>query len=72
MSELKQYKPEGYNPSTGIYASSYIFSGNWDDELANLKYTPRTQLNQDESVRKFDEEKGIHSTRLSICSAFLH
>ena len=61
MSELKQYKPEGYNPSTGIYASSYIFTGNWDDEVTNLKYTPRTQLNQDESVRKFDEEKGIHS-----------
>lgn len=61
MSELKQYKPEGYNPSTGIYASSYIFTGNWDDELANLSYTPRTQLNQDESIRKFDEEKGIHA-----------
>ena len=61
MSELKQDNPEGYNPSTGIYSSSYIFTGNWDDELANLKYTPRTQLNQDESIRKFDEEKGIHS-----------
>ena len=60
MSELKQYKPEGYNPSTGIYASSYIFTGNWDNELANLTYTPRSQLNQDESIRKFDEEKGIN------------
>lgn len=61
MTELKQYKPEGYNPSTGIYASSYIFTGNWEDELANLNYTPRTQENQDESIRQFDEEKGIHS-----------
>jgi len=61
MTELKQYKPEGYNPSTGIYASSYIFTGNWDDELSNLNYTPRTQESQDESIRQSDDEKGIHS-----------
>jgi len=59
MTELKQYKPEGYNPSTGIYASSYIFTGNWDDELANLNYTPRTKIT--EATHQFDVEKGIHS-----------
>ena len=61
MTELKQYEPEGYNPSTGIYASSYIFTGNWDNELANLKYTPRTQESQDETIRQSDDDKGIHS-----------
>ena len=59
MSELKQFNPEGYNPSTGIYASSYIFTGNWDNELANLSYTPRTKVT--EATHKFDVEKGIHS-----------
>jgi len=59
MSELKQYKPEGYNPSTGIYASSYIFQGNWEEELASLNYTPRTKIT--EATHNFDVEKGIHS-----------
>ena len=59
MTELKQYKPGGYNPSTGIYASSYVFTGNWDDELANLNYTPRTKIT--EATHQFDVEKGIHS-----------
>lgn len=59
MSELKQYKPEGYNPSTGIYASSYIFQGNWEEELASLNYTHRTKIT--EATHNFDVEKGIHS-----------
>jgi len=59
MSELKQHNPEGYNPSSGIYASSYIFQGNWDEELASLDYTPRTKFT--EATHKFDVEKGIHS-----------
>jgi hypothetical protein len=41
--EVVEYKPNGYNPSTGIYASSYIFEGDWEDELSNLEYTPRTR-----------------------------
>jgi hypothetical protein len=61
MSTVKQFEPKGYNPSTGIYCSSQVFTGNWENELAALEYTPRTQLNQDENIRKFDEEKGIHS-----------
>ncbi len=59
MTELKQYKPEGYNPSTGIYASSYIFTGDWDNELANLDYTSRTKTT--EVTHQFDVQKGIHS-----------
>ena len=43
----QEFKPNGYNPSTGVYASSYIFTGDWEDELRALDYTPRT--------RHFDE-----------------
>lgn len=64
MSTEKQFEPKGYNPSTGIYCSSQIFTGNWENELEALKYTSRSQLSQDENVRKFDEEKGIHSAYL--------
>ena len=39
--ELKQHNPTGYNPSTGIYVSSQIFTGDWENELAALDYTPR-------------------------------
>jgi hypothetical protein len=60
MSELKNYKPEGYNASTGIYASSQIFTGNWNNELVNLNFTPRTQSAQDPSIDESDHEKGIH------------
>ena len=35
--ELKQFNPEGYNPSTGIYVSSQIFTGDWENELAALE-----------------------------------
>lgn len=59
MSELKEYKPEGYNPSTGIYVSSYIFTGDWDKELSNLNYTPRTKITPETDAS--DQEKGIHS-----------
>lgn len=59
MSELKEHKPEGYNPSTGIYVSSYIFTGDWDEELSNLNYTPRTKITTETDAS--DQEKGIHS-----------
>jgi len=59
MSELKEYKPEGYNPSTGIYVSSYIFTGDWGEELSNLNYTPRTKITAETDAS--DQEKGIHS-----------
>lgn len=58
--EYIQFQPKGYEPSQGIYCSSQIFTGNWENELQALTYTPRSQLNQDASIRKFDEEKGIH------------
>ena len=28
ITEVVNHQPEGYNPKTGIYASSYIFQGN--------------------------------------------
>jgi hypothetical protein len=48
--------PEGYNPSTGIYASSYIFQGNWEDELKALSFTKRGSNFKE--VEKVDAEKG--------------
>ena len=39
---MQEYNPNGYNPSTGIYASPFIFQGDWEDELNNLNYTPRS------------------------------
>jgi hypothetical protein len=59
MSELKQFNPEGYNPSTGIYASSYIFQGDWESELQALTFTRRERAVGDENILKFDEDKGI-------------
>ena len=59
MSELKQYNTEGYNPSTGIYASPFVFQGDWDSELAALKYTRREKAVDDANIVQFDEEKGI-------------
>ena len=41
ITDVVNYKPEGYNPQTGIYASSYIFQGDWEDELESLNYTKR-------------------------------
>ena len=52
----QEFKPNGYNPSTGVYASSYIFTGDWEDELRALDYTPRTR--QFDEVSSTDEEKG--------------
>ncbi len=50
------HQPEGYNPSTGIYASSYIFQGNWEDELKALNFTKRGQAFKE--VEKVDAMKG--------------
>ena len=59
MSELTQYEAKGYNPSTGIYASSQIFTGNWENELEALEYTRREKSVADNNIVAFDEEKGI-------------
>lgn len=62
---LKEYKPNGYNPGTGIYVSREIFTGDWENELAALNYTPRTKLiTEDANIAKFDEEKGIQANYL--------
>ena len=57
--ELKQHHPPGYNPSTGIYVSSQIFTGDWSDELAALDYTPREKAVAENSIVAFDADKGI-------------
>lgn len=59
MSELTQYEPKGYNPSTGIYASSQIFQGTWENELEALTYTRREKAAGDDNIVAFDEDKGI-------------
>jgi hypothetical protein len=62
--EVVEYKPNGYNPSTGIYASSYIFEGDWEDELSNLEYTKRADPVTDSNIKQFDQDKGINSNYL--------
>ena len=65
MSELTQYEPNGYNPSTGIYVSREVFTGSWENEIADLEFTPRTKLiTEDAGIAKFDEEKGIQANYL--------
>ena len=41
IEEVINHQPAGYNPHTGIYASSYIFQGDWEDELQALNFTKR-------------------------------
>jgi len=50
------HQPEGWNPSTGIYASSYIFQGDWEDELKALNFTRRGPGFKE--VEKVDAMKG--------------
>lgn len=53
---IMNHEPAGYNPSTGIYASSVIFKGDWDAELENLDYHDvKTTYKEMEEV---DNQKG--------------
>ena len=54
---MENYVPKGYNPTTGIYASSYIFTGDWENELQNLSYTSRETEVKDDNIAQFDAEK---------------
>jgi len=56
IDDVINHQPEGYNPSTGIYASSYIFQGNWEDELSTLNFTRRHSGHKE--VEKIDAMKG--------------
>ena len=56
------HQPEGYNPQTGIYASSYIFQGDWEDELKALNFTRRGDNFKE--VSKIDAMKGQDSQYL--------
>ena len=62
--EYKQHDPSGYNPSTGIYVSSQIFTGDWSDELEALDYTTREKVVAENSIVAFDNEKGIVTSYL--------
>jgi hypothetical protein len=56
------HDPNGYNPTTGIYASSYIFQGDWEDELKALTFVERTGSPKEASIT--DADKGIHTQYL--------
>ena len=56
---MENYIPKGYNPTTGIYASSYIFQGDWENELQRLDYTARETEVKDDKIKQFDADKGI-------------
>ena len=49
--ELKQFNPEGYNPSTGIQAPNS--TGDWEDELEALDYTAPERAVSDNSIVAF-------------------
>ena len=56
IEDVINHDPNGYNPTTGIYASSYIFQGDWEDELKALTYTRRHGGHKE--VEKIDNMKG--------------
>jgi hypothetical protein len=62
IENLINHQPNGYNPTTGIYASSFIFQGEWEDELGALDYTTREK--EHDEVSKTDADKGIKTQYL--------
>jgi hypothetical protein len=62
IEKVLNHQPEGYKPSTGIYTSSYIFQGNWENELEALNFTRRG--NTIKEVEKIDAMKGQDSQYL--------
>ena len=62
IENLINHEPNGYNPTTGIYASSFIFQGEWEDELGALDYTTREK--EHDEVTKTDADKGIKTQYL--------
>jgi len=56
IEDVINHDPNGYNPTTGIYASSYIFQGDWENELEALTYTRRHGGHKE--VEKIDTMKG--------------
>ena len=62
IDNVLNHKPNGYNPTTGIYASSYIFTGDWEDELKALTYTRRHGGHKENE--KIDQLKGQDSQYL--------
>jgi hypothetical protein len=59
-SELQNYKANGYNPSTGIFVSPFIFTGNWENELRALDFTPRSKPVDVPEIAESDKDKGIN------------
>jgi len=63
IDDVINHRPEGYNPTTGIYASSYIFQGDWEDELQALNFTRRTE-DAHKEISKVDAMKGQNTQYL--------
>ena len=62
---LQEFEPNGYNPSTSIYVSREIFTGNWENEIEALDFTPRTKLmTEDADLMASDKAKGIQDNYL--------
>lgn len=62
ITEVTNHQPNGYNPMTGIYASNYIFQGDWEDELKALSFVKRGI--KFEEVKEIDVMKGQDSQYL--------
>ena len=41
INQVVNHKPNGFNPTTGVYSSNYIFQGDWQDELDALTFFDR-------------------------------
>ena len=59
--EIPQYDPPGYNPSTGIYASPFIFTGDWENELEAMNYYMREEKSREDIFGKFVADKNLYS-----------
>lgn len=58
---MKPFQPKGYDATTGIYASSQIFVGDWENELESLDYTVRPAETRDADIAAKDQDKNLNS-----------
>ncbi len=62
INQVVNHKPNGFNPTTGVYSSTYIFQGDWQDELDALTFVDRGEGPKE--VGKIDAWKGQQSQYL--------
>ena len=62
INQVVNHKPNGFNPTTGVYSSNYIFQGDWQDELDALTFVDRGEGPKE--VGKIDAWKGQQSQYL--------